>query len=221
MKYLAIMDNIKKIDYMRVILFFCLICISAYSSATTFGAIDLDEEGYFNTKTLIVKDGVIHEDEFMDEYKTLVYVMLEEETISSSVDAIELQLFLVNSIIKMNEFDHVFDNDRMETYLMDEGFSEEVSNLCDRVGLYNVSKDIGVFLVIVPRIEFSSLNGTHIARLEVFNAATGEYVLKLQNRASTAWDDMDDSLFYPLFNAFLQWIRGENIETSVRTRHIF
>ena len=67
-------------------------------------------------------------------------------------------------------------------------------------------------MVVEPHLEWAG-GYEYTASLKVHDPETGQYVLVLENEA-TNWSGLDQPLFYPLFNAFLQWTRGEEILTA-------
>lgn len=55
-----------------------------------------------------------------------------------------------------------------------------------------------------------------IANLKAYDSENGKDVLVLENKAFN-WAGLDKPLFYPLFNAFLEWVRGDRITTKAES----
>ena len=186
-------------------------------SPTYWEADELNENGLFEINEILIKNGVIYEEPFMPIYHNLIYVknVEIEGRIINYHD--KFNSFLFDSFKNMNVFDDVLNQEQLESLVLKRGLAEKVSNLCDREGLYRLSRVIGPFLVVETSIEtVAKRDGTMPSKIQfkVFNASTGEDVLILQNRTKRF---TEDSLFFPAFNAFLQWVRGEEIKMSGRS----
>jgi hypothetical protein len=173
--------------------------------STTLKPTAVGETGYFDTNTKLIYDGIIIEKAFKPEYKKMIYVKTDE-------DNEKFKMFYLETFKNMNEFDSVFSKEELETLVFDRDLTGKVSSVSDKIGLHNLQKEIGSFLVVEPYADWKG-GYDYIANLKVYDPETGKDVLVLENTAFN-WAGLDKPLFYPLFNAFLEWSRGENIQTE-------
>jgi hypothetical protein len=120
--------------------------------------------------------------------------------------------FFIEMFRNMNEFESVMDKSGLETLVLENGFAGEVQSVSDRVGLNSLENKIGPFLVVEPHAEWEG-SYVYSATLTAFDPSSGKNVLELRNRAFN-WSGLDRPLFHPLFNAFLDWVRGDEIQTN-------
>ena len=146
---------------------------------------------------------------FETRYANMLYVMTDTKIESFNE-------FFIQSFTSMGSFNSVLGKDKLETLVIQKNLSDKVPGVSDLVGLNRLSKEIGPFLVVEPSVVF--LGGYRFeASLKVTDASTGNVVLKVTN-AATNWAGLDKPLFYPLFNAFLDWTKGRPILTAATTR---
>jgi len=167
----------------------------------------LNKDGYFKTGTTISSNGIKTVGFFRPEYKRLVYVKANETRDYENS-------FYFKSFQSMNLFSEVKDMGGMEELVFEAELTEEVTSVSDRIGLHNLQKHIGTFLIVEPYSEQIGAY-THMARLTAIDPESGEDVLVLETK-SFNMAGLDKPLYYPLFNAFLEWARGEKISTRSR-----
>lgn len=173
--------------------------------ATTLEPTPLGKTGYFETDAKIVSDGVKLKEEFKPEYTRMIYVKTDNKNE-------RFNTFYLESFENMGQFERVLAKEDIESLVFEKNLANKVLNVSDRVGLHNLRKRIGPFLVVEPNVEW--LEGyLYRASIKAYDPKTGKEVLVLEHEAFN-WAGLDQPLFYPLFNAFLQWARGEEIETT-------
>ena len=192
--------NFRAIKIGLLLLLVSLLC----ACSTTLKPTTLDETGYFGTSTKIRSDSIKTKESFRPEYKKMLYVKTDEKNE-------KFNTFYIETFKNMNEFEKVLCKDEMESLVFEKNLTDSVSSVSDKIGLHNLQKEIGPFLVVEPYAEF--LGGyNYSANLKAYDPETGKDVLVIENKAFN-WAGLDKPLFYPLFNAFLEWVRGENIQT--------
>jgi hypothetical protein len=173
--------------------------------ATTLKPTPLGKAGYFETDAKIVSDGVKLKEDFKPEYRQMIYVKTDNKNE-------RFNTFYLESFENMGQFEKVLAKEDIESLVFEKNLANKVLNVSDRVGLHNLQKRIGPFLVVEPNVEW--LEGyLYRASIKAYDPKTGKEVLMLEHEAFN-WAGLDQPLFYPLFNAFLQWARGEEIETT-------
>lgn len=176
--------------------------------STTLKPTALGETGYFDTNTKLASDGIKTEEPFKPEYKKMIYVKTDEKNE-------QFNTFYLETFKNMNEFESVLNKEEMEALVFNKGLASKVSSVSDKIGLHNLHKEIGSFLVVEPYAEWKG-GYDYIANLKAYDPETGKDVLVIENEAFN-WAGLDKPLFYPLFNAFLEWVRGEKIQTKQAT----
>jgi hypothetical protein len=161
--------------------------------------------GYFATESKISKGGVVTEAPFDSKYLGILYV-------KTDVKSDKLNDFYVTTFKNMAKFGKVYDRSNLETLVIQQGLADKVPNISDLIGLKHLSDVIGPVLVVEPQAQFEG-GYRFSASLRAVDAQTGQEVLLLKNRAFN-WAGLDQPLFYPLFNGFLDWTNGRPITTE-------
>ena len=174
--------------------------------STTFKPRIVDATGLFPTGTKISADGIKIIKPFSEKYKALAYIMTDDSKTKKYND------FFVQSFKNMDVFTNVLQKSEMESLVIKRKLTEKVTNVSDLIGLNQLQKQIGPFLIVEPYVEWKG-GYDYFAQLKAIDAETGETVLLLE-KSGFNWDGLDDPLFFPLFNGFLQWSKGESISTA-------
>lgn len=180
------------------------LAMTVSACATTLKAGELTEEGRFDTNTLLPENGVEINAPFKPEYGQMVYVIIDEELADYSD-------FFVQNFENMDVFEQVMTRSEMEDLVFERQLMDRVSNVSDRVGWYGLSQEIGPFLVVRPATVWEG-GYDFMASLTVTDPSTGEQIVVLRNSAFN-WSGLDQPLFYPLLNGFLDWAQDIEIET--------
>ncbi|KXF80749.1 hypothetical protein [Enterovibrio coralii] len=160
------------------------------------------DTGEFETSHKISHGGVKIAEPFEEGYANMVYVKTDEK-------AQEYNDFFINSVKNSNKFNKVMSKQDMESLVLREKLTDNVSSVSDLIGLHNLQKHIGNFLILEPYVEWKG-GYNYTSSLKAIDAETGETVLYLVNDAFN-WDGLDQPLFYPLFNGLIQWADGRPI----------
>lgn len=162
--------------------------------------------GQFATETKIAADGVKLVKPFLPKYRAMVFINTPETFAQRYND------FFVRNLTTTKQFELVARKPEIEQLVIQKKLASSVSNISDLIGLNQLQRQIGPFLVFEPRIE--AKGGYRFdGRIKAIDPETGETVLHIEHTAFN-WSGLDDPLLYPLLNAFLQWTKGERIATS-------
>ena len=191
---------------------FVILAIVLLSSgcATTLQPTALDPQtGYFPTSSKLPADGIKVKKEFVSgKYRSLLYVKMEEKNE-------KYNQFFLKGFTNMNVFQKVADKNQLETLVFERKLTEKVSSVSDLIGLNNLQKQIGPFLVVEPYVEWKG-GYNFEASLKAIDPETGETVLHIRN-AALNWAGLDQPLFFPLLNGFLEWTQGKQITLAPKT----
>jgi hypothetical protein len=161
--------------------------------------------GYFATDFRISKGGVVTEEPFDSKYLGILYVKTDSKSD-------KLNDFYLKTFRNMNKFGKIYDRGELETLVIQQNLADKVPNISDLIGIKHLSDAIGPILVVEPVAQFEG-GYRFSASLRAVDAQTGKEVLLLKNRAFN-WSGLDQPLFYPLFNGFLDWTNGRPISSE-------
>ena len=98
--------------------------------------------------------------------------------------SIDYNKFFIQSFVNMDVFELVLDKEGIENLVIEKGLVDKVTSVSD-----------------------------NRAELKAYDPETGKLLLHLTNAAFN-WAGLDKPLFYPLFNAFLDWTRNKTIASD-------
>jgi hypothetical protein len=180
--------------------------------ATSFKATQTDPQtNLFATSYKIPSDGVNVNEEYKNEYSKTAYLKVE------GINTPVVQNFYLESIKNTNKFNIIKTKSDLEEYVFTNNLEDRVSNVSDLVGLSNLEKYFGSFLIIEPYLEHYG-GYEYLFRLKAFDPRTGKLLLRLENRTYPV-SGLDQPLFYPVFNAFIEWIEGKEIQKGIKTMY--
>ena len=193
---------------MKLLLIATLVSFLASGCASTLKPTTLDPStGYFPTTTKLSASGIIVKKPFLPKYLAMLYVKTDAN--NKTYDD-----FYLTSFSNMNRFQKVVDKTQLESIVVEKKLMGKVSNISDLIGLNNLEKQIGPFLIVEPKIGRTGAYN-YEASLRAIDPETGETVLHLQNAAYN-WSGLDQPLFFPLLNGFLEWTQNKPISVEAQ-----
>jgi hypothetical protein len=190
---------------MTRILALVVACALLAGCATTFKSAAPDAAGHFPTTTKLTPKEVVTVTPFDPAFAKMLYV--KTDTKSEKYNT-----FFVDSLKQATRYDKVVDKDQLQSMIIQMNIGDRVQNVSDLVGLNNLSKEIGPFLLIEPYAEWKG--GYNFAgELKATDPRTGQVVFYVKKTAFN-WSGLDQPLFFPLLNAFVDWSNGRQPETA-------
>ncbi len=189
---------------MRRLLYVFIIVIFIAGCGSTFKVTTLDPEtGYFPAKKAILPENIKVSEKLDLFHFKLIYVKYEND-------------FLKRSIQNIHFFEQVVIKEEFEQLLITKDIINKLPNLAvltanieNPISLNQIQKYYGDFLV-VELLGFKPPGSLTIqGAIKVSNPATGQTVFEVRNEAS-AWLSVDEYLFYPLLNAFYDWVKNNS-----------
>lgn len=169
--------------------------------ATTMAPPVVNTGGRFTTTTRLTDAQVMTTAPFDRSRYGVVYV-------KSATGAPSMDRFFFDAVKATGSFETVLDSDALQQRVIAKaqetgGSAAFVDNTA---GLFELSKTHGPFLIVEPSVEW--LGGyDYEASLRATDAGTGKIVFMARQKAFN-WAGLDQPLFYPLFNAFIDWTQG-------------
>ena len=184
-----------------------MLVLALTGCSTTLKPRSLDSStGQFPTSTKLSADAVKVNKPFAEKHKALAYVKTDESKAKQYND------FFVESLRNMGTFGKVLTKQELEALVLERKLTDRVSNISDLIGLNQLGKQMGPFLVVEPYVEWKG-GYNFFAHLKAIDPDSGETVLLLEQNAFN-WSGLDDPLFFPLMNGFLEWTQGKPISTA-------
>lgn len=168
--------------------------------SSTLKPAEVNTEGRFDTSSRVDASGQTITGPFVPERHgkmVVVFTFTENNTVNE---------FFYQSIKNSKKFDAVYNESELEKFVIKNKI-EDVTDTSSLLSMNKLAKTVGPFLVIKPYFEWKG-GYNFIATLEVIDAETTETLLKVEKKAFN-WAGLDKPLFYPLFNAFIDWTEGK------------
>lgn len=160
--------------------------------------------GLYATHSVLKPADVRVAEKFDPAYTQMVYLKIDAETPNPRfVD------FFVSALKEMHTFKKVVTKDDLQAIVIERNLGSKVPSVSDLVGLNNLSKEIGSFLIVEPNAVFRggyNFEGT----LKAIDASTGKTVLLIDTTAFNM-AGLDDPLFNPMLNGFINWTRNRPV----------
>lgn len=167
--------------------------------SSTLKPAEVNTEGRFDTSSRVDASGQTITGPFVPERHSkmaVVFTITENNSVND---------FFYQSIQNSKKFETVYNPTELEKYVIKNKI-EDVTDTSSLLSMNKLSKTVGPFLVIKPYVEWKG-GYNWIATLEVIDAETTETLLKVEKKAFN-WAGLDKPLFYPLFNALIDWTEG-------------
>jgi hypothetical protein len=160
--------------------------------------------GLYATHSALKAEDVRVEDKFDPAYTQMLYVKINAETPNP-----RFVEFFTSAFKEMHAFKKVVTKDDLQQIVIERNLGSKVPSVSDLVGLNNLSKEIGPFLIVEPNALWKGgyrFEGT----LKAIDASTGKTVLLIDTSAINV-AGLDDPLFNPMLNGFINWTRNQPV----------
>ena len=202
---LLIAYNLLEVDKMLNLKcgYLIILTVTMLGCSTQFKVPMQNASGSFDAKE-VIDEVKVNEKVDIAKYKKLLYVR------SFYYDE-QYANFLVGSFRNMHIFDSVIGARELEVMIIEKGLTEKVTDISNLIGLNQFQKYYGDYL-IVDFVIIKPVGWKHQGNLKVIDPSTGKVILHLYT-TGVNWDGLDQPIFYPLFNGFLDWANGKPIRT--------
>lgn len=131
-------------------------------------------------------------------YKQFLYIKNEEEFE-------KYKNYIKGTLENIGFFDKIYYKKDLEKIVINKGLTEKVTNISDNIGLLNLSKQIGEFLVLRTSVIYNGAYSYEF-EFELIDPTNAETIYKVVNPAFN-WGGLDRPLFNPVFNNYAEWIK--------------
>lgn len=181
---------------MKVLFVFALSLIIT-GCGTTLKATQPEADGYYKTDKKLEENNIlVAKNVQLTKYEEMFYAQVDENNE-------QFQDFFKSSIENAKLFDRIVIKSDMEQIVLNKGLADKITSVSDLIGLHHAQKNLGDFLVGNLSTKWEG-GYDFTAELKVIDPSDGEVVFHATNKAFN-WDGLDKPLFFPLFNAFIEW----------------
>jgi hypothetical protein len=173
--------------------------------STTLEPRKVNADGRFPTGTKLSAEGVKIVKPFSENYKALAYIKTDSREKGSND-------FFIKSFQNMGVFTQVVLQSDLERLVIERKLTDKIATISDLISLNRLEKEIGPFLIVETYIAWKSPH-IYFAQLKAIDPESGATVLLLEQEAADL-AGLDDPLFFPLLNGFLDWTKGELVSAG-------
>lgn len=167
--------------------------------------------GLYATHSVLAPGDVRVAEKFDPAYTQMVYLKINSDPPNP-----QFVEFFLTALKDMNTFKTILVKDDLQQIVIERNLGTKVPSVSDLVGLNNLSKEIGQFLIVEPNAVFRSAY-TFEGTLRAIDASTGKTVLLIDKTALNV-SGLDEPLFHPMLNGFINWTRNQPIVSKVPER---
>lgn len=159
------------------------------------------ETGKLPTETIITQDEILVEKSIdLNEYSQFLFIK------KSGLNVEKYEKYILGTLTNIGGFEHYYTQNELEQMVIQKNLTDKVTSISDNIGLMNLSKNVGKFLICESNVEFK---GGYDFSMEykIINPTNAEVVLHIKHNAFN-WGGLDRPLFNPVFNKYIDWIRA-------------
>ncbi|HEX7913533.1 MAG TPA: hypothetical protein VF534_36385 [Paraburkholderia sp.] len=161
--------------------------------------------GLYATHTVLKPADVQVVSKFDPSYTEMVYLKVDAEHPNP-----RFVTFFTAAFNDMHTFKKVVTSkEDLQAIIIERNLGSKVPSVSDLVGLNNLSKEIGPFLIVESNAVFKGAY-TFEGTLKAIDASTGKTVLLIDMNAFNM-AGLDDPLFHPMLNGFINWTRSQPV----------
>ncbi len=163
------------------------------------------ETGKLPTETILSPDEILVEKSInLNEYSQFLYVK------KSGLNVEKYEKYILGTLTNIGGFNNYYTQNELEQFVIQKNLSDKVTSISDNIGLLNLSKSIGKFLICESNVEYKG--GYNFSmEYKIINPTNAEVVLHIKHNAIN-WGGLDRPLFNPVFNKYIDWINSNKVK---------
>jgi hypothetical protein len=187
---------------MKKILFVITLAALVISCSPTLKVKDLDlKSGKLPTETILTNSEIlVKKDIDLTEYKQFLFVK------KSGLNMEKYENYILGTLKNVGGFDKYYTQSELEQYVIQNGLTDKVTSISDNIGLMNLSKNVGKFLICESNVEYKG-GYDFTFEYKVINPTNAEVLLHIKHNAFN-WGGLDRPLFNPVFNEYIDWTKA-------------
>ncbi|WP_133158829.1 hypothetical protein [Flavobacterium alvei] len=177
------------------------IAISLTSCSPTLKVKQLDAKtGKLPTETTLTQSEILVKKNInLKEYNQFLFVK------KSGLNMEKYETYILGTLKNIGGFQKYYIQTELEQYVIQNGLTDKVTSISDNIGLLNLSKNVGKFLICESNVEYKG--GYDFSfEYKVINPTNAEILLHIKHNAFN-WGGLDRPLFNPVFNEYIDWLK--------------
>jgi hypothetical protein len=135
----------------------------------------------------------------LKEYNQFLFVK------KSGLNMEKYEAYIFGTLQNIGGFQKFYSQTELEKYVIQNGLTDKVTSISDNIGLLNLSKNVGKFLICESNVEYKG--GYDFSfDYKVINPTNAEVLFHIKHNAFN-WGGLDRPLFNPVFNAYIDWLK--------------
>lgn len=185
----------------KKLLIFGLSCV-LFSCSPTLKVKELNPKtGKLPTETILNQDEILVEKNInLNEYSQFLFVK------KSGLNMEKYENYILGTLKNIGGFEKHYTQNELEQYVIQKNLTDKVTSISDNIGLLNLSKNVGKFLICESNVEFKG-GYSFSFDYKIINPTNSEVLLHIKHNAFN-WGGLDRPLFNPVFNKYIDWINA-------------
>jgi len=174
--------------------------LTLYSCSPTLKIKQLNAKtGKLPTETILNQNEILVEKSInLKEYSKFLFVK------KSGLNMEKYEKYIFGTLQNIGGFENYYLQNDLEKYIIQNNLTDKVTSISDNIGLLNLSKNVGKFLICESNVEYSG-GYDFVFEYKVINPTNAEILLHIKHKAFN-WGGLDRPLFNPVFNKYIDWI---------------
>ena len=159
--------------------------------------------GKLPTETVINQEEILVEKSInLKEYSQFLFVK------KSGLNMEKYENYILGTLKTIGGFEKYYTQSELEKYVIQNNLTDKVTSISDNIGLLNLSKNVGKFLICESNVEYKG-GYDFTFEYKVINPTNAEILLHIKHNAFN-WGGLDRPLFNPVFNKYIDWVKTNN-----------
>ncbi len=184
----------------KSILIFCLSCL-LFSCSPTLKVKELNPKtGKLPTETFLRQEEILVQKKInLNEYSQFLFVK------KSGLNMEKYEKYILGTLKTIGGFEKYYTQNEMEQYVIQNNLTDKVTSISDNIGLLNLSKNVGKFLICENNVEYKG-GYDFTFEYKVIDPSNAEILLHIKHNAFN-FGGLDRPLFNPVFNKYIDWLK--------------
>jgi type IV secretory pathway VirB6-like protein len=178
-----------------------LIILIATSCSPTLKIKELDAKtGKLPTETILKAEEILVSKKIdLKLYNQFLYVK------KSGLNMEQYEKYIFGTLKNIGGFQAYYIQTELEQMVIQKGLTDKVTSISDNIGLLNLSKNVGNFLICENNVEYKG-GYDFTFEFKVINPVNAEILLHIKHNAFN-WAGLDRPMFNPVFNQYIDWLK--------------
>lgn len=155
--------------------------------------------GKLPTETVLNQNEILVQKNInLNEYSQFLFVK------KSGLNMEKYEKYILGTLQNIGGFEKYYTQNELEQLVIKSNLTDKVTSISDNIGLMNLSKNVGKFLICESNVEYKG--GYDFSfEYKVIDPTNAEILLHIKHNAFN-WGGLDRPLFNPVFNKYIDWM---------------